>query len=347
MKKEILGYTKENQEIIAYTLKGKGGLTARVMNYGCNLLNLWVLDKTGNCRDVVLGYEHIEDYLENEPGFGCCITPCCNRIGGASYTLNGVRYFCDKNDGENNLHSGFYPMHHRIWDVAAYQEESITFLAHKTDGDMGFPGELDIRITYTIGADNSIQLEYWGISDRDTVFNPTNHSYFNLAGAGSGSVLDEIAWLDGDYVTEAGEDAVPTGKLLPVKGTSLDFTVAKPLSEGIADYGKRPIRTGEGINHNYVLKKRDISRSVAKLYEPGNGLTMEVYTDMPGIQLYTANYLSAGDIGKGGISYGQFAGVCFESQFFPNAINIPAFEQPVLKAGRVGRSVTIYKFTVA
>lgn len=348
MKKEILGYTKDNQEIIAYTIQGTTGLAARVMNYGANLLNLWVLDQNGNQTDVVLGYEHIEDYLVNAPAFGCCITPCCNRIKDAAYQLNGISYLCDKNDGNNNLHSGFHPMHHKVWDVLEVSEESITFRAFKQDGEMGFPGNLEVRVTYSITEDNGLQIKYWGLSDNDTIFNPTNHSYFRLSGERKNTILDEVAWLDADYITWMDEEAIPDGSLYAVENTPLDFHIPKPLGRDIMQEDFLPLKWGgAGYNHNYVLKGVDLSKSIGYLYEPDNGIKMEIYTDLPGVQLYTANYLNEQGVGKNGKTYGKYAAVCFETQYFPNAINIPTFEQPVLKAGVAKETTTIYKFMIS
>lgn len=343
MEKEKIGLTKDNEEIIAYTLINKNGMQAKIMNYGANLMELWVPDKDGILSDVVLGYEKIEDYFVNGPGFGCCITPNGNRIGDSKFTLNGVEYQLDKNDGKNNLHSGFAPMHRKIWEVVSADDTSITFKAHKKDGECGFPGELDIKITYTLSDDNAIRLDYYGLADVDTIFNPTNHSYFNLNGHDSGSVMNHIVWIDADNFTYTDSESIPHGEIKPVKGTPMDFTAPKALSQDTeADYDQ--LNWAGGFDHNYVLNAPSLDKPFATLEDPESGRKMEMFTTLPGVQLYAGNYLSPSEVGKGNFPYDRRFGVCFESQFFPNAINIPEWDQPVAKAGVESHSTTIYKF---
>lgn len=344
MEKEILGKTLAGEDIIAYTLSNKNGMSAKIMNYGANLLTLNVPDKNGNVADVVLGYEKIEDYFKNDPGFGCCVTPVANRIGGAKFTLNGVEYQLDVNDNENNLHSGFSPMHRTIWTLVNVSEQEISFTAHKKDMDMGFPGNMDITITYTLSDDNKISIKYDAVSDKDTIFNPTNHSYFNLAGHDSGLVLDQKVWLDADTFTVTTNHLIPTGEIASVKGTPLDFTTEKPLSDGIDDTSFEPIKFAGGFDHNFILNAPSLSTPVATLSDEKSGRKMEVFTDLPGMQLYSGNFISDGEMGKGNFGYHKRYGVCFESQFYPNAINVPSFPQPVIKAGQKFTTTTAYKF---
>ncbi len=343
MEKEKIRLTKDNEEIFAYTLINKNGMQAKIMNYGCNLLELWVPDKDGVCTDVVLGYENIEDYFVNGPGLGCCICPNGNRIGDSKFSLNGKEYVLDQNDGKNNLHSGFSPMHRRIWDVVEYDESHIKFSCHKADMECGFPGEMDINITYTLSDDNALRLDYSGVSDVDTIFNPTNHSYFNLSGHDAGSVMDQIVWIDADKFTYTDSESIPHGELTDVKGTPMDFTTPKALSvDTDADYDQ--LNWAGGFDHNYVLNNPSLNKPSCSLCDPKSGKKMEVYTTLPGIQLYAANYLTEAEVGKGGFPYGKRFGVCFESQYFPNAINVPSFPQPIAKAGVESKSTTIYKF---
>ena len=338
-----IGLTPDGQDIVAYTLTNSNGMSAKIMNYGCNLMELWVPDKDGQLTDVVLGYEKIEDYFVNSPGFGCCISPCGNRIGQAKYTLNGKEYTCDKNDGNNNLHSGFNPMHKKIWSLIEADENHISFSCHKKDGECGFPGELDMTITYTLTDENEICIDYTGISDVDTIFNPTNHSYFNLSGHDSGSVMDEIVWIDADNFTYTDSESIPHGDITPVAGTPMDFTTPKPLIKDTeADYDQ--LNWAGGFDHNYVLNKPSLSEPCCTLEDPKSGRKMEVYTTLPGMQLYAGNYLTKEQIGKGGFAYDKRYGVCFESQYFPNAINVPSFEQPIARANKEAHSTTIYKF---
>jgi aldose 1-epimerase len=319
-------------------------MSARLMNYGANVLSLLVPDKKGVTADVVLGFEKLKDYFVNDPYFGCCVVPCGNRIGGAAFTLNGKTYTLDKNDGVNNLHSGFDPLCRRIWEVANVSDTSITFTYHKPDMDMGFPGNMDISVTYTITEDNCFRIDYKGLSDADTIFNPTNHSYFNLSGHDSGDILDHEVWINASKFTMTDEASIPNGTLLDVAGTPMDFTTAKPMRPEVDD-SYQQLAWAKGYDHNFALDITEGELSLAaSLYDPKSGRKMEVYTDLPGMQLYCGNYIASGAIGKGGVRYEPRYGVCFETQYFPNAINIPAFSQPVAKAGVEAKTSTVYKF---
>ena len=343
MEKDKIGVTPNGEDMIAYTLINKNGMQAKIMNYGCNLLELWVPDSEGILSDVVLGYDKIEDYFVNGPGFGCCICPNGNRIGDSRFTLNGVEYKLDANDGKNNLHSGLHPMHKRIWNVESVDEGHITFTCHKADGECGFPGEMDVTITYTLGDDNSIRIDYSALSDVDTIFNPTNHSYFNLSGHDTGSIMDHIVWIDADTYTHTDSESIPHGECRAVAGTPMDFTTPKALSRDVdADYDQ--LKWAGGYDHNYCLNKHTLDAPSCTLEDTKSGRKMEVYTDLPGVQLYTGNYLNEDEVGKGDCPYSRRSGVAFETQFYPNAINVPSFPQPIAKAGQRAHSTTIYKF---
>lgn len=344
MEKKFWGKTSDNQDVYTYEISGAGGMRAKFMNYGANLLSLWVPDREGNAADVVLGFEHLEDYFKNAPYFGACVAPCGNRIGDARFTLNGKTYELDKNDGVNNLHSGFDPLLKRIWEVSDVSDYSITFTYYKKDMDMGFPGNMDISVTYTLTEDNELKIDYCGLSDQDTIFNPTNHSYFNLSGHDSGSVLDHRVWINASHFTMTDAASIPNGTLLEVAGTPMDFTKEKPMAPEVDDAYEQ-LALAKGYDHNFALDICEGTVSLAaSLYDPASGRKMEVYTDLPGMQLYCGNYIIPGEVGKGGFLYQPRYGVCFETQYFPNAINIPAFSQPVAKAGVEKKTTTIYKF---
>ena len=344
MKKEFWGKTKDNQDVYTYEICGTGGIRAKFMNYGANLLSLWVPDKNGISADVVLGFASLEDYFTNAPYFGACVAPCGNRIGNARFTLNGKTYDLDKNDGNNNLHSGSHPLLKRIWDVSTVSDHSITFTYHKKDMDMGFPGNMEISVTFTLTDDNELRIDYCGRSDRDTIFNPTNHSYFNLSGHDSGSVLDHRVWINASRFTMTDAASIPNGTLLEVKGTPMDFTAEKPMAPEV-DAPYEQLALAKGYDHNFALDIAEGTVSLAaSLYDPASGRKMEVYTDLPGMQLYCGNYIHSGEIGKGSFRYEPRYGVCFETQYFPNAINLPSFSQPVAKAGEDKKTTTIYKF---
>ncbi len=346
MEKYVWGQTPNGEDLIVYELTGEHGMKASVMNYGANLLSLFVPDKNGDTKDVVLGYEHFEDYFTNDAFFGCSVVPCGNRIGDARFTLNGKTYELDKNDGINNLHSGFNPLCRRIWDVDSVSENSITFSYQKKDMDMGFPGNATYTVTYTLTPEMELRIDYTGLSDADTIFNPTNHSYFNLAGHDAGdSAMDQLVWINASRFTQTDPASIPDGVLLDVAGTPMDFTTPKPMAPEIDD-AYSFLAWASGYDHNFVLDKPLGETGIAaSFYDPASGRKMEVYTDLPGMQLYAGNYINNGLIGKGGCTYGKRHGVAFETQYFPNAINIPSFPQPIQKAGELTKTTTTYKFT--
>ncbi len=347
--KEFFGKTEEGISVDLYTVTNENGTIAKFTNYGAILVSLFVPDKDGQLVDVVLGYDNIEGYLKNGPNFGATVGRHANRIGNAEFVINGVQYKLDKNDGKNNLHSGFDGFHKRVWEGNVNESElgdSLAFSYHSVDKDQGFPGNLDVKVTYTLTNEDSLIIDYYGISDEDTILNLTNHSYFNLSGHDSGEVLKQKVWIDSDYITEADTEAIPTGVLLPVKNTPMDFNELKAIGKEIdADYYQ--VLQGKGYDHNWVLKteKGEVSL-VARMEDKYSNIGMEVFTDMPGMQFYTANFLDGTEIGKGGKPYERRSAACFETQYFPNAMNIPDFPSPILKAGEEYKSTTVYKFYI-
>ncbi len=345
--KEIFGQTKDGKTAYTYTVKNSNGMMAKFTDYGAILGSLYVPDKDGNVEDVVLGFEHLEDYFVNEPNFGSTIGRHANRIGGASFELNGVTYELDKNDGEHNLHGGYNGYHKRLWEATTFEddEQTIEFTYNSEDGDQGFPGNLKISVKYTLTEDNQIKIEYNAVSDKDTVINLTNHSYFNLAGQDLGTILDQIAWIDSDEMTYADKESIPHGEIIKVAGTPMDFNTPKKVGKDI-DKDFDQLVWGKGFDHNWVLKTKKGELSlVASLLDEKSGRYMEVFTDLPGIQFYTGNFLDGTLVGKGGAKYIQRSGLCFETQYYPNAINVPSFEQPVIKAGETYQTTTVYKFS--
>lgn len=343
--KKEFGKTKDGRTAYLYTVENKNGMKAVFTDYGAILVSLYVPDRDGSVDDVVLGFDNIEDYFVNGPNFGATIGRHANRIGGAKFTLNGKEYTLDKNDGNNNLHGGYDGYHKRLWDAATDDDNNaITFTYESADLDQGFPGNLKVAVTYTLTNDNEIAIEYNGEADEDTVVNLTNHSYFNLLGEGKGTILEHKVWIDSDEFTFADKESIPNGEIRSVKGTPMDFNELKTVARDInVDYDQ--LNWGTGFDHNWILKtKRGEVSLVAKLVEDTTGRIMEVYTDLPGMQLYTGNFLDGTLTGKSGEKYVQRSGLCFETQYYPNAINVPSFPQPVLKAGEKYHTVTIYKF---
>ena len=349
IKVEKFGETSYGMQADLYTLTNENGVSASFTNLGGTWVSMLVPDKKGEMGDVILGYDTMEKYLVNVPHFGAIIGRNANRIGGAAYTLNGESYSLYANNGPNNLHSGPNYYHTRFWEVELDEGDEgsrIVFSLSSPDMDQGFPGNAQITVSYTLTKDNSIAIEYHMLSDADTVVNLTNHCYFNLAGHGSGPVLDQQVWIDADTFTPADEVAIPYGTILPVKGTPMDFTVMKAIGRDIGmDYDQ--LIMGKGYDHNWVLnhKQGEIGLS-AKAFDPVSGRIMEVYTDLPGLQFYTGNFLedSVDVLGKGGAVYGYRCGFCFETQYYPDSINKPQFPSVVLRAGEAFQSTTIYKF---
>ncbi|MBO5292022.1 MAG: galactose mutarotase [Lachnospiraceae bacterium] len=344
MKKELFGKTQDGSEVFLYTMENSKGMKASVMNYGAILVNLMVPDKDGKAADVCLGYDRLEDYLVNGCFFGATIGPNGNRIADAKLTIDGTEYQLKVNDGPNNLHSdeelGF---HKRIWEAKEDGDMSVVFYLESPDGDMGFPGNKTISVTYTLTENNEIKIAYAGSSDKKTVLNMTNHSYFNLKGHDQGSIEDHILTLNCSNYTPVREGLIPTGEIAPVAGTPMDFTQPKVIGDEIdADF--EALNLGGGYDHNWVIDGWDHTiRHFATVEEKTSGRTMKVYTDLPGVQFYAGNFVTK-HTGKGGAEYDRRGGLCLETQDFPNAVNEASFPSPVYGEGRDFVSTTIYQF---
>ena len=346
--KKFYGTMPDGQPVDCYTLTNGNGTSASFLTLGALWITMLVKDKEGNFGDVVLGYDTLENNLKNPPHLGAPIGRNANRIGGARFTLNGKTYELFKNSsGVNNLHSAPDLYHNRIWD--AVEEETalgsrVTFSLFSPDGDQGYPGNADIAITYTLTEDDSLMIRYRMTADADTIANFTNHSYFNLAGHDCKDILDQEVWIDAHYYPHADAGSIPTGVLDPVAGTAMDFTSLKPIGQDI-DSDFPAVVQGKGFDHNWVLNHPAGELSLcAKAVDHKSGRVMEVYTDLPGLQFYTANGLKGDVPGKGGAVYGPRQAYCFETQYFPDAVNKPQFPSPVLKAGEEYDTTTVYKF---
>lgn len=349
IKKCSFGTTRDGKEATLYTLENKNGMSVSFTDFGANIVNIIVPDKKGKFDDVVLGYDHVSGYEDNGAGYGSFIGRHANRIGGATFELNGVKYNLEKNDGNNNLHSGSKSYNKYFYEVETFEEEdavSIEFSRLSPDMEQGFPGNLDISVTYTLTDDNELVIEYLAVSDKDTIVNFTNHSYFNLSGHDSGDVLKQKVYINADKFTPTDDALIPTGEMRDVTGTPMDFRTLKPIGQDInADY--TPLKQAGGYDHNYVLNiSGDEVEKVAELVDDNSGRVMEVYTNMPGLQLYTANFIDGNEAAKNKFKYQKRAGVCFETQFFPDSCNKPEFPSPVVKAGQEYDYVTIFKFGV-
>ncbi len=347
IKVEKLGETREKEQVDLYTLTNENGVSASFTNLGAIWVSMFVPDRNGEMADVLLGYDTLENWMLNPPHCGAVIGRNANRIAGASFMLNGTRYMLGKNNGPNNLHSGPDLYRTRVWEVEL--EESslgsrVSFSLMSPDGDQGFPGNASITVTYTLTPDDGVSVTYHMVSDADTVANFTNHAYFNLRGHDSGSVLDHQVWIDADGFTPTDEELIPTGEVVPVKGTPMDFTVMKPIGRDIHADDPR-LKIAGGYDHNWALNHQPGELALsARAYDPVSGRVMEVYTDLPGMQFYTANSISREPAGKNGTVYQAWNGYCFETQYFPDAINKPGFASPILKAGETYSTTTVYRF---
>ncbi len=330
-------------EATLYTFENKNGMVMEVTDFGATLYALMVPDKEGNPVDVVLGYDSPEGYMgPSETGFGATIGRNGNRIGKATFTLNGKTYKLDENNNGNNLHSGLDYYHYRMWKVKETTENSITLSLHSPDGDQGYRGEFDVDVTYTLTDENELRIDYCGVPKEDTIVNMTNHSYFNLNGHASGNILEHELWVDADAFTPTDEELIPTGEICPVAGTPMDFRAKKPVGQDIeADY--EAIQFGGGYDHNWCLNNKGVFAKVIELSSEVSGITMEVYTDLPGVQIYSGNFLVE-ELGKQGIVYKHRQGICFETQVYPDAINHANFPSPVVKKDEEYKTTTVYKF---
>lgn len=340
--KKVFGKTKEGKTVTMYTVTNKNGMSLSAIDYGANVVSLMVPDKDGNQDDIVLGYDDVAGYEVNGCFFGAMIGRHGNRIGQARFTLNGKAYELEKNDGDNNLHSGLVG-YHKLMFEAETGDNSVTFSRLSPHMEQGFPGNLKVSVTYTLTDENEWKLLYKAESDQDTLCNMTNHTYFNLKGHDGGPVTGHTVQILANGLTETSDDLIPNGRIVDVAGTPLDFREKKELGRDIeADY--KPLIQGGGYDHNFVLDKKDGDfAKVAEISEETKGRTMEVYTDLPGMQMYSGNFIHD-ECGKNGAVYTERNGVCFETQFFPNSVNIPEFKPCILKAGEKFESLTVYKF---
>ena len=338
------GKTKDGNTARLYVMKNEAGTTAAVCDYGAALVSVCVKGKDGRPVDVVLGFDDVSGYEEGGDSIGATVGRNANRIGGASVAIDGVTYELDKNDNGNNLHSGFSYYNKRMWEVTGSGDDHVTFCLHSPDGDQGYPGALDMHVTYSLDEDNSLTIHYESVPDKDTVINMTNHSYFNLNGHDSGDVLNHTVCLKaGHFSPVADSKSIPTGEHAAVAGTPMDFTKEKTIGQEIgADFEQLKL-TG-GYDHNFIIDKTEDGQQLFAIVKGDQtGIVMEAYTDLPAFQFYTGNFIDNVK-GKEGAVYTNRTGFCLESQYIPNAINEEKEEKPVLKAGETYDTTTTYKF---
>lgn len=329
-----------------YTLTN-GVITMQVTNFGARVVSLWVPDREGNMADIVLGYENIDRYVNNtgERFLGAVVGRVANRIGGGKFVLDGVEYNTPQNNNGQTLHGGEKGVDMVVWDVEYVADNAITLRLLLEDGVDGFPGNLDIKMTYTLTEDNEFEVTYHASTDKKTVVNLSHHSFFNLKGEAGGTITDHILTLKADKITPVDEFLIPTGELMPVEGTPFDFRQPTAIGERI-DADNEQLRNGKGYDLNWVLEREDNGEvmNVATLYEPQSGRAMDVLTDQVGIQFYSGNFFDGTYNGKYGEPLRFRESVALETQKFPDAPNQPAFPSVELNPGEVYSQVCIYKF---
>ena len=335
--KTNFGILPDGKNTALYTIIG-GGLKAVVSDYGAALVRLYVPDRQGNLADVVLGFDNPNSYTTSSAFLGVTIGRNANRVKGASFKMGDQIVTLGNNENGNNLHSGPNPIHTRLWQVENCAENTITFRLDSPHGDQGFPGNALIRVTYALEEQGTLRISYDAVADRDTVFNMTNHAYFNMYGHENGhKALDQILSMSARTVAVADAASIPTGELRSVENTPMDFRTPKPLGRDIdADY--EPLKLQAGYDHSFEV----FCNPCAILSDSESGRTMSVITDCPGVQVYSANFLDT--TGKGGARYGRRSGVCLETQYHPDALNNPQWAQPVTKAGERYHSQTKFLF---
>lgn len=333
--------TLEGQEIKQYTLTNTSGMVVKIINYGGYVTNIVVPNKAGVKEDIVLGFDSLAGYLQKgNPYMGCIVGRYANRIANAKFVLDGKTYQLAANNNGNSLHGGIKGFDKVIWTAQPQRDSRLLLDYTSKDGEEGYPGTLKVQVVYTLTPANELKIEYTAQTDKPTVVNLTNHSYFNLSGGSDSTILGHQLMLDADRYTAVDATLIPTGELPTVKSTAMDFT--KPVTIG-TDIAK----VAGGYDHNWVLNKKGDSLSLAAtLYHEGSGRFMEVYTTQPGIQFYTGNFLNGTLTGKGGKKYVQHSGLCLETQHFPDSPNKPSFPSTTLRPGENYHETTIYKFSV-
>jgi aldose 1-epimerase len=329
-----------------YTLKNKNGLTAQVTNYGAIIVSIYVPDRDGNLADIVLGYDTIGEYINgNSPYMGAVCGRCGNRIARGRFSLMGKDYELAVNNGPNHLHGGITGFDKVVWDVIHFSGSRLQLEYLSVDGEEGYPGNLKVSVTYILTDENEFRIDYRATTDKATVVNLASHSYFNLSGEGSGNIYEHELMINGDFFTPTDETSVPTGEIVSVKGTPMDFTNARKIGTDI-DQDYIQLKFGAGYDHNWVLKHCIGTLGLAAVaYDPLSGRTMEMYTTQPGVQLYTANWLDR-EKGKGGKLYGKRWAFCLETQHFADAINKPHFPSTILNPGEEYKHSCVHRFIV-
>lgn len=337
----------DGKKVELFTLKNKNNVTAAITNYGGRVVSLIVPNKEGSFTDVVLGYDKLESYRkEGEGFFGALIGRFGNRIGKGKFVLDGKAYHLELNDGPNSLHGGKNGFFAKVWEAKQVNENTLELNYVSVDGEAGYPGNLTVKVTYTLTDENALKIDYVATTDKKTVVNLTNHAYFNLNGEGDSTILDHKLMINANAITPVDATLIPTGVLMSVEGTPFDFNRPTLIGSRINDDNEQ-LKSGKGYDHNWVLNKKKGLQNVASVSSSKTGIVMDIITEEPGLQFYSGNFLTGKDTdGKGGKSYTYRSAFCLETQHFPDSPNQASFPTTVLKPDDTYRTTTIYKFSV-
>ena len=342
------GTTADGKQVDIFTLTNSSGVVAQITNFGGIVTSLSVPDRDGNLADVVLGFDDLAGYINEHPYFGTIVGRYANRIAKGKFTVDGKEYSLAINNGPNHLHGGLKGFDKAVWDAQAIDTPdgpSLRLMYVSPDGEEGYPGTLTCGVTYTLTDDNALKIEYDAVTDKATVLNLTNHSYFNLAGHNAGDILSHEATINADGFTPADKTSIPTGQIRPVEGTPMDFRTPTEIGARINSDDEQ-IKFGNGYDHNWVLNNKDGQLALAAtFYDKTSGRLMEVLTTEPGMQFYTGNFLDGSNIGKGGAVYKQRNAFCVEVQHFPDSPNQPEFPTTILQPDERYTQVTVYRFS--
>ncbi len=343
IKRETFGQTPDGRDVILFTLANGQNMVVKIMNYGGIITAIQAPDKDGNLADIVLGFNTFKEYQDGHPYFGALVGRYANRIAQGRFALNNQTYQLAINNGPNHIHGGISGFDKVVWEAHEFMngaEAGVELQYHSRDGEEGYPGNLAVKVRYSLNDNNELRITYQATSDKPTIINLTQHSYFNLSGEGSGDILDHEIAINADSFTVVDADLIPTGEIRSVKGSPLDFTTPYRIGDRIQN-------VPGGYDHNYVLNKSQNELALAaQVRDPKSGRRMEVYTTQPGIQLYTANFLDGTLGGKSGKAYQKHGAFCLETQHFPDSPNQPHFPATVLQPGETYDQVTVYKFNV-
>lgn len=349
IKEEAFKGTFKGKATALYTLKNKNGLIVQITNFGAKIVSIYVPDRKGNFDDIVLGYATINEYLTGNPYFGAICGRCANRIADGKFVIEGKTYQLPVNNGPNSLHGGPEGFSNQVFDSKAVIKtkdgESVEMVYVSKDGEMGYPGTVTLKVTYSLTNNNEFKLDYNATTDKLTHVNIASHSYFNLAGEGKGDILGTELSINADIFTPVSDVLIPTGEFRKANGTPMDFLKPKTIGKSINDKYDQ-LGFGNGYDHNFVINKKiagDLTLA-ATAYEPKSGRVMEIHTTQPGVQLYSGNWLDGSDIGKEGKAYGMHAGFCLETQNFPDSPNQVKFPSTLLKPGEVYKHLVVHKF---